>query len=266
MNHAPPRVESDLHAFIHWFLENQIDRFDLAVQRRDNCGRPLQFLGPKHTGHQHLDATQLQRIIPWLRAENAHGSDIYFRTHRNQCWPVVFLDDVPTDFARRIAHKYTAIVLETSIGRTHIWIATKSPLSCHQRGLAQRFLVANLQGMADIGSVSGDHWGRFPGTRNRKPGRDIWVNLHMLSQRQPWAQRFQMHLSSNRNRQHDKPCHDHSREEWGWVMGALENGMPSALVVERLIARAFPRRGRDASRYALHTVRRACQKLRLKPP
>jgi hypothetical protein len=53
-----------------------------------------------------------------------------------------------------------------------------------------------------------------------------------------------------------------SRNEWGWVMGALENGISPREVVTRLKDRAMNRRGkRDATRYARLTVQKACQKL-----
>lgn len=270
MNHAPPGVESP-DAFIRWFLDNRIDRFDLAVQRRDPDGHPVQFLAPAHTGHQDLDAARFQRLIPWLRAENAQGADIYFRVHRYKSWPAVFLDDIPTPLARRIAHKYTANILETSAACTHLWLATTIPLDCRQRMLAQKYLVSKLGGLADPGSVSGDHWGRLPGMRNRKPHRNCWVNLLVQSRHLPWPPIFTQvpsgqHISPCPDRPRDKKPLDPSRQEWGWVMGALESGMTPSRVVERLIAYALPRRGRDARRYAYHTVRRACRKLGLSPP
>jgi len=265
MNHAPPWVESVLASFIQWFVNYQVDRFDLALQRRDAEGRSLHFLAPRDTGHQNLAPPQLLNLIPWLRAENANGADIYFRPHRGGCWPVVFLDDIPVALARRIARKYSVNILRTSPGHTHLWLATTIPLDCRQRFLAQRYLVAKLNGAADHGSVSGDHWGRLPAMRNRKPNRDCWVNLDSQSQLVPWPPRF---LSKSPT---SKPPHittyrpgDASAEEWGWVMAMLERHIPPDIVMQRLVDQAFPRRGRDAIRYAHRTVQCACQKLGLK--
>lgn len=267
MNHAPPRVERDLGAFLAWFLEMDIDRFDLAVQRRH--GPRALFLAPSYTGHWYLDHLRLRRLLPWLRAENVHGADIYFRPHAKTPWPVVFLDDLPTPFAARVAHKYRANVIETSLGRTHVWLATTKPLDPTQRTQAQRFLVTKLRGLADRGSISGDHWGRLPGMRNRKPGRNGWVNLHTQSRRRPWTPSLleTTPLPSGDPRAKERSRHDDaSRSEWGWVMGCLENGIPSQVVLARLIERASPRRGHDTERYARRTLARACRRLGIHPP
>jgi len=156
MNHAPPRVERDLSLFLDWFVQLKTDRFDVAVQRRGIRGRN-QFLAPKHTGHRNWDQTRIHNLLPWLRAENAQGADIYIRAHSESSWPVVFLDDIPTPLARRIAGKYSVNLIETSPGRTHLWLNTDIRLNRDQRTYAQRFLVRKLHGLADNGSVSGDH-------------------------------------------------------------------------------------------------------------
>lgn len=270
MNHAPPRVESHSLSFCQWFIDYHIGRFDVAVARRDALGRQRRFLSPTATGHRDLMLAQVQRLLPWLRAENTHGADIYIRPSRFADWPVVFLDDIPTAFALRITRKYAANLVETSPGRTHLWLATQHPLDCHERFLAQKFLVSRLRGLADSGSLSGDHWGRLPGMRNRKPGRNCWVNLIGQSYRRRWLPLFDAGAphqprphAPHRNAQSKT---DPSRMEWGWVMGALEQHLPPEVVLQRLIERAKPRRGSDSIRYAHVTVRKACQILGLRPP
>jgi len=270
MNHAPPRVESRGLPFWQWFIDHGIGRFDVAVARRDALGRQHQFLSPTATGHRDLVPDQVLRLLPWLRAENAHGADIYIRPSRVGTWPVVFLDDIPTAFALRITRKYAGCLVETSPGRTHLWLASQHPLACHERFLAQKYLVARLRGLADSGSLSGDHWGRLPGMRNRKPARNCWVNLIGQSYRRRWRPLF--HAGAPHQPQphaphpSPQPKTDPSRNEWGWVMGALEQRQPPEIVLQRLIEHAKPRRGSDSIRYARVTVRKACHLLGLRPP
>lgn len=270
MNHAPLRVERIPLRFCRWFLSYHVDRFDLAVARREEQGRQGPFLDPKSTGHRDLSLGHLSRLLSWLRAENAQGAGIYFRPSRSGTWPLVFLDDIPTAFALRIARKYAVNLVETSPGRTHLWLATQVPLDVGQRAGAQKFLVERLKGLADRGSTSGDHWGRLPGMRNRKPARDCWVNLRGQSHRQAW--RPQLATQAPHRRQptnphpRAQPQTDPSSDEWGWVMGALENGVSPAVVMQGLLERVKPRRGSDSLRYAQFTVKKACRHLGLRPP
>jgi hypothetical protein len=53
-----------------------------------------------------------------------------------------------------------------------------------------------------------------------------------------------------------------SAREWGWVCGALEAGVSPQTVYRQLVERASQRRGRDAERYARHTIDRALRHVR----
>ncbi len=252
------------HPLLAWFDDTGVTQFDLAVQRRDGAGLGQAFLAPRFTRSQGLGIAGVAHRLPWLRAENVQGHDIYFRPFRYLPWPVIFLDDLPPGLATRIAKKYRAAVIETSPGRCHLWLALTSPLEETQRSWVQKDLVAKLQGSADPGSVSGDHWGRLPGFRNRKPQRDCWVNLHALTRGHPYKPnpnepRIPRH-GPDKRRAHPADGVDSSRLEWGWVRGCLENGLPSQWVLQKLIEKARSRRGdRDAIRYARYTVAKACR-------
>jgi len=145
-------------------------------------------------------------------------------------------------------------------------------LSCaldqHQRYLAQRWLIPKLN--ADLGSVSGEHLGRLAGTRNWKragvwvnvvnpdpPPRPAWDPTPALQQTTVLPHR----ITSQPPRQHDCNGLDNSpsAREWGWVCGALEAGLDPQIVYRQLLERASQRRGRDAQRYARHTLQRALQ-------
>jgi len=105
--------------------------------------------------------------------------------------------------------------------------------------------------------------------RNRKPGRHCWVNLVIQSHIKPWhpiLDGVKPKARSNKGLTRQTLHDDQSRQEWGWIMGCLEYGVPVEIVLLHLINRALPRRGHDATRYALHTIRRACGRLGIIPP
>lgn len=258
-----------IESLLQWFAHMEVTQFDLAVQRRGPNGAPQQFLAPRFTGAQALEAAQLESRLPWLRAENAAGNDIYFRPFRHQAWPLVFLDDLAPRLALRIAAKYRAAVIETSPGSCHLWLGMAVPLAEQERTRVQQDLVTRLAGAADPGSVSGDHWGRLPGFRNHKPDRNCWVNLRTLSKARSYLPAStSSHVPTTRPfvpKPGDGP--DMSRLEWGWICGCLENGFSSPWVLQQLILRARQRRGdRDAIRYARYTVQKACRLLGLPGP
>jgi len=260
-------------SLLQWFSHMGVIQFDLAIQRRGANGAPMQFLAPRFTGAQSLELTRLESRLPWLRAENAAGNDIYFRPSRYIAWPMVFLDDLPPTIATKIAAKYRAAVIETSPGSCHLWLGTALPLAEAERTRVQQDLITRLQGAADPGSVSGDHWGRLPGFRNHKPHRNCWVNLHTTSKAPPYFPSSTTSTHTNAVLTSPRPIPqpvdgpDMSRLEWGWVRGCLESGVPSQSVLLQLIARARSRRGQsDAIRYARYTVQKACRLLGLPRP
>lgn len=280
MNHLPPtgreKPKEQLTHLMRWLGQSGVTHLDLAVQRRQPCGEKGAFLAPRTTGAEDLCPAQIEARLPWLRAENAAGADIYFRPYRHGAWPLVFLDDLSPNMAGKISRKYRAAVIETSKGRCHLWLHMARALDESQRFAVQKNLVERLNGEADPGSVSGEHWGRLPGFRNRKPGRNCWANLLMLSHGPSChAPDVTVHIS-NQGKERDVLLSpekqevsklDHSRREWGWVMGSLENGVSPRQVLASLIEKAQARRGhKDAIRYACYTVQKACRILGIPGP
>lgn len=118
---------------------------------------------------------EIERSLGWAWHENAHAAaDVYIRPDRAGTWAVVFLDDVTPAKARAIAGKYRALVIETSPGRCHVWLATTRALDTEKRAAVQKRL-APLCG-ADPASTSGEHFGRLAGFKNWKHG-GCWVNV-----------------------------------------------------------------------------------------
>ncbi len=263
------RPDAQCRVQLDWFEHHGVDLFDLAVQR------------PTGTWMQQgrsINRAALQQLLPWCRFENARGANVYIRAHRHRSWSLVFLDDVACADAQSIARAHPALVVETSPNRCHVWIRTSAGLDEGQRLRCQRHLAAlpGVNGcLADPGSISGEHWGRLAGFRNRKPGRDGWVNLLRASRGLPPFQVSDLRLTAEASASFSptpggrvavasascdhKPASSASESEWGIVMAKLERGDPAAEVEAWLIENASGRRGSDAPRYARATVAKACR-------
>lgn len=255
---------------LRWWAQAQIREADLAIRR---CTGVMLW----------QRGVSLHRLpLAWARAENVRGAEIYIRPARGQRWPLVFLDDVPTQMARRVARHYAALLVETSTeGGCHIWLRCCRSLSEAERRDAQRFIAARIG--ADRASTSGEHLGRLAGMKNHKR-HGQWVNiLQASSHRPPWQPSYPsvqslpprslsllpaQHLAPQ---QHEKPTtrgvdSSPSGKEWGFVLGALEAGVPPRKLYTSLLQRARGRRGADAHRYARRTLQRAMLRLGISEP
>src|SRR5690606_1924066 len=151
---------------------------------------------------------------------------------------------------------------------------------------AQKAFIASRsssRSIADPGSTSGEHFGRAAGFRNRKPGRDCWVNLRwdahiglplnassllygpgvstnsqvkVRSSRGSSPRAFStLATASSANQAVGSRDQSESGKDWAFVMERLERGDSPNVVEASLLERARDRRGGDAARYAAHTVR-----------
>jgi hypothetical protein len=207
--------------------------------------------------------------LAWARALNVRRAEVYIRPARDYAWPLVFLDDVAVPWARRIARKYDAMLVETSpLGGCHVWLACNQPLPEQARHQAQRWLAQIVA--ADLASVSGEHLGRLAGFKNWKRG-GTWVNVLAASRHarlwnpaaalpDPQQRRTTLSRPKPHARHPTRPDTSASGREWGWVCGLLEAGCSPSLVYVRLVEAARPRRGPDAERYALQTLRQALKR------
>jgi len=261
---------TQLVRFLSWLESVGVHGYDLAVSWRSNGGRFI-------PGQQGTDEAGVMRSLSWLRSSNAAGADIYIRAARGQDWPLVFLDDVSREMANGITHKYRAAAVETSPGNCQIWLGLTKALGEQERKAVQQWLAARIE--ADPGSISGDHYGRLPGFRNRKPGRDCWANLlaasdapfydptHALTEAADFLSShaagvvLEQRAKCTGSAANSSAGRDESRKEFGWVIGALRHGIGEGEVLQRLIEHARPRRGHDAERYAHHTLKNALRQL-----
>ena len=247
---------TDRHTdFLAALSRSGIDRLDFGLRRHGGTfiQRDLQSLGPE----------TIKKALPFLRAENVRGSDVYFRPAQQESWTLIFLDDLTNQQARGIARKYQSWIIETSPGLHHAWIRTNRPLSRPERYAEQSRIVS--LGTGDPGSVSGEHFGRFPGFRNWKRG-GVWVNL--ISQPDtglPRLKTFTSSLprggrrgSSGRSSSYvggNDPSE--SGREWGWVCGSVEHGRDPDEIRQKLEIRARNRGKNDPEGYARRTVMKA---------
>jgi len=249
-----PKAATHTATMLEAWHQAGIERADLAV--RTVNGAML------WTADRPLD----QLPLAFARAHNAKQADIYVRPARGYPWPMVFLDDVAVPMAQRIAGKYATLAVHTSVlGGCHLWLPLTCALDEQQRCHVQRWLIPRLG--ADPGSGSGEHLGRLAGMKNWKRGGE-WVNV--LQRPSPHARAWDP-TPALQSAAHAKPTtniacapaaapgvdRSESAREWGWVCAALEAGLNPAVVYQRLLAHAAPRRGHDAERYASHTIARA---------
>ena len=212
------------------------------------------------------------RVVPWLRARNANGCAIWARPAA-QAHPWLFLDDLPAQKAVTVTKKYAALAVETSAGNAQVWIRADRDLSRNQRQDVSRAL-AQLIG-ADPHAIAEPRWGRAPGFRSGKPGRDrFWTQL--LADSSALRTRFdptpylsnpplggRVPLSSRPSVRSNGP--DESAREFSYALHALRAGVASERVVERVAAHAAARGKRataEACRlYAQRTVENALKAL-----
>jgi hypothetical protein len=261
---AQPRASAHTAAQLHGWAQAGIERADLAIRRPD--GAML----------WHHDCPLADLPLAWARAHNVKQADVYLRPARGYAWPLVFLDDVTLHKARCIAAKYAAVVVHTSAsGGCHVWLQVNAALDERQRYQAQRWLA--LRTGADLGSVSGEHLGRLAGMKNHKRN-GVWVNVLDCANTHapPWDPTSALQTPALQTTDDDNRCpvatsahhasiggdRSESAREWGWVCGALQAGISPDTVYRQLVARASPRRGQDAERYARYTIQRAIRQRR----
>jgi hypothetical protein len=231
-----------------WFEEIGIDKLDLGLRRHDT------------TMVWHRSRTLGQLPLSWARAENVRQADVYVRPARDESWPLVFLDDIETPLAIAIVRKYTALAVATSPqGGCHLWLGCNNCLSESERAQAQRWLAQKTG--ADRASTSGEHLGRLAGFKNWKRS-GVWVNTIASSAVRPWDPSPALREVTTRDRQPSVSTPSGidtspSGRDWAWTCSLLESGHDPDSVYHRLVARARPRRGSDAERYAQRTVDQA---------
>lgn len=248
------RANEHTQTMLAWWREIGVDRVDLAAKQP--AGAMI--------WHRDLDIGSLP--LSWAKAQNVRQAEVYVRPARGYAWPLVFLDDVTTQRAQAVAHKYNALVVETSpVGGCHIWL-TCDLLTESSRQKAQRWLAQRID--ADLGSISGEHLGRLAGFKNWKRN-GTWINVLAapLHYRRwdpsvvPSLHHCEKVPPARRGCQRRAIDTTPSGREWGRVCGLLEAGHSAEFVYAELLETARTRRGVDAPRYARRTLSNAIERL-----
>ena len=174
------------------FMTQKVDRTVLAVKRQlKGMDANSYELGIKDTktGKMMLrtwTAEKVEKSVPWLKRENARGSDIYIRPEGSQ--GLVLIDDIGRGTIDRMEADgiEPAAVIETSPMNYQAWVrVSQEPL---EEKLATQ-IAKNLaqQYAGDPNSADWKHFGRLAGFTNRKPkhvqenGRYPYVLAHKCS-------------------------------------------------------------------------------------
>lgn len=127
-----------------------------------------------------IDDKTLDDALSACRNRNSRDCDVYIRPARGQPASLVMLDDLSLDVASALTIGCAHMLVETSPANHQLWLKTDRTLTEAERKAVQSALIAQHGG--DIGSVSGEHFGRLPGFKNRKPKYSLpWVNLVQYS-------------------------------------------------------------------------------------
>jgi hypothetical protein len=136
---------------------------------------------------QDVGTDDIARLVPWLKRQNAQGSDIYARPSKDESHSLVLVDDLRAPMVERMKKDRVtpALVIETSPGNFQAWVKlSEASVDSEVRKRAAKVLAQAYGG--DPGSVEAGHYGRLGGFTNRKPkherdGRFPYVLIHEAS-------------------------------------------------------------------------------------
>jgi hypothetical protein len=129
------------------------------------------------------DAGQVEAALPWLKARNRAGNDIYVRPAGSV--GLVLVDDLPAEVVQQLRRDglAPAVVTETSPGNHQAWVRlSRQPLEPALATAVARELAERYGG--DRNSADWRHLGRLAGYTNQKQvhtrpdGRQPYVRLH----------------------------------------------------------------------------------------
>jgi hypothetical protein len=267
----------DDHQMIEWMLLSAAPTIEVAVAHYDQgTGRVDQ--GVREGKRKIAGLSDYERLRPWLRYENAHGSNIWIRP-AVPAHALVMLDDLPPSTARAIARKYRALAVETSRGNAQAWIVCSRALSREERQDVARSLCVLSQ--SDPGAISEPRWGRLSGFRQKKPGKEGFLT-RIIAAAGPDRPALDPSPHLKAAAPSSRPAHagggvvasyphprssgstggDESRREFAFACHALRRGMTPAQVEAAIVAHVAGTGRRKSRDYASRTVAAALSSLR----
>ena len=256
-------------AFASWLFLGA-GQLDVGAARYDHgTGRVARV---EHARLPVCSLTDFERLLPWARARNAAGLNIWVRpASLLPEHPYLMLDDLSRERAAAILQKYAGAVVETSPGNTQAWLRCSRPMDREQRQNVLRRLVAIVG--SDSGAISEPRWGRLPGFQQRKPGKSGWTNLLNISAKPPFDPA--PYLDQEPSVVASLPAaraagvvpsylsgEDQSRREFGVACKMIREGVAPALIVAHIQAMVDASGRRKSRDYAKRTVAAAFRAVR----
>jgi len=239
---------------LNWFAHIDVKTFDVQVRRYPNRTRSQESWV---TCHQKITAVKVLDLWEWMRYENSHEADIYFRPHGQEDHSVIFLDDLNLTKAYQVAKAYCAAVVQTSNNNTQVWVRTSERLSAKLRKQVQSNICQ--KGYSDPGSVSGDHLGRMPGMFSQK--RRVWVNAIFFSTPNAYQASISTNTTPIRGRGacalSSKYGKSASEVDFGQAIGMYRSGANYNNVYLTILGNARSRGKRNAENYARLTAQKS---------
>lgn len=274
--------------FLSAFGKYGISKFDFLIRKRSAAGDEIGCIHPSQ--YPHLAGLSLAKLqegtMAFLRAQNASGHDISFRPSCATDHSALFLDDLSIENAWHCANGRNGLIVQTSVNNTQLWLFADSFIDVDQRKHLERSLVNTHS--SDASAADGVHFGRLPGFKNWKPGRNAcWINFlgeskgksivaNLLVKSGASAPSIPLGGKANlglRTTHGDTPLvanaqqeSDPARHEFGWAVNAFRRGFSQADVLAEILARANSRKKAGATSYAERTVGRALSAADTPPP
>lgn len=171
----------------------KLDRTYLAVQRQlDAMGVESFEVGIRDMSGRMLIRTwtkaETLKSMPWLKRENAKGSNVYVRPSGDKNQGLILVDDLSIGKIEQMKKDgfEPAAVVETSPLNYQAWVRiSESPLLPEVATIASKNVSKLYE--SDPNSADWRHFGRLAGFTNRKPehttedGRNPWVLCHDAS-------------------------------------------------------------------------------------
>lgn len=267
---------------------NQYPKFDCAI------GDPSKGAGTyfRRLGLNNLVVDDVYDRLSFFNSVNVSGGgqadhplSVYITSSKSEPQSILLMDDLTLEQCRDVSDGRMHMIVETSPGKHHLWLATSRPVSVDERYKCQVVLQRKYSG--DAGSVSGDHLGRLCGVKNTKYN-DVWVNLinvvfdgrranvdaliSMYNEVTPTRGGGHMPLplecvqvASQIQVGHagfvqGSIGQDQSRKEWGWALAYLRSGRSLDEGVLSLAQRALDRKKHSSFSLCEKYARRTFQK------
>ena len=164
-----PEGTAELGLLLSWAQRAGTSGLEFGLARRRDGASISGIFGPR--GREPGVLRSYADCLSALRMQSARSRDhaaaeLYVRGPLSEAHRLLLVDDVPDSAFAAFGSQLARAVLETSPGNYQAILLAPEPLDRSGRLDAQRALVQRFGG--DFGSVSGDHWGRGPGSQNTK--------------------------------------------------------------------------------------------------